>query len=199
MLRDLLIYNKYWSGLQKLSDESYFERLSESQAPEYLWIGCADSRVPAETLMGLKPGQLFVHRNVANQIKVDDNNSMSVLQFAVQGLKVQHIIVCGHTGCGGVKAAYYGEGDAYLADWLEDIRDLAGEHKQQLSAADEVQNLTALTELNVKQQVRRIASHPIVQEAWRNGQKLAIHGWMFVIHEGLINDLQVSVSGPAEG
>lgn len=196
MIEKLLVYNQYWSGLQKLSDDTYFQRLKENQTPEYLWIGCADSRVPAEALLGLKPGQLFVHRNVANQIKVDDSNSMSVLQFAVEVLKVKHIIVCGHTECGGVKAAMNGEGDRYLADWLQDLRGLADECKQkQLVGDDENKRLELLTEMNVRQQVKRIAEHPIVQNAWKGGQQLGIHGWVFVISEGLIRDLDVSVSG----
>lgn len=198
MLEKLLVYNQYWAGLLKLSDETYFERLSKKQSPEYLWIGCADSRVPAETLMGLEPGQLFVHRNVANQIRVNDSNSMSVLQFAVQVLKVKHIIVCGHSGCGGIKAAYNNEADGYLADWLADIRDLAGQSTESLAVypTDE-EKMAALTELNVKRQVQQIAEHPIVQDAWAQGQELDIHGWVFVIHEGLIKDLQVSRSAAA--
>ncbi|HEY9034730.1 MAG TPA: carbonic anhydrase [Pseudomonadales bacterium] len=196
MLEKLLVYNQYWSGLQKLSDETYFERLSENQAPEYLWIGCADSRVPAEALLGLKPGQLFVHRNIANQIQLNDNNSMSVLQFAVTVLKVKHIIVCGHSGCGGIKAAYHNEADGYLGDWLSDLRHLIDDSRDCLPGdSSEEECLSLLTEMNVRHQVRQIADHPIVRQAWAQGQELDIHGWVFIIHDGLIQDLGVSVSG----
>lgn len=196
MIEKLLAYNQHWSGLQKLSDDTYFQRLRETQNPEYLWIGCADSRVPAEALLGLKPGQLFVHRNVANQIKFGDSNSMSVLQFAVEVLKVKHIIVCGHSECGGIKAALQGGVTGYLEDWLQDIKVLADEgHEKHFCDCADDRKLELLTEMNVRQQVKRIAEHLIVQNAWKSGQQLGIHGWVFVINEGLIKDLDVSISG----
>ena len=194
MLEKLLEYNKHWAGLQKLSDETYFERLSHSQAPEYLWIGCADSRVPAEALLGLKPGQLFVHRNVANQVKVDDSNSMSVLQFAITVLKVKHIIVCGHSACGGVQSAYTGKADGYLSDWLETVKHIAADNKDELDACSNKEAaIERLTQMNVCHQVRTIAEHPLVRDAWAHGQELSIHGWVFEIHEGLLKDLDVTI------
>lgn len=179
--------------MHELEDGTYFERLSEGQAPEYLWIGCADSRVPAETLLGLKPGQLFVHRNIANQVKVDDSNSMSVLQFAVEVLKVRHIIICGHSGCGGVKTAFDGAGDRYLESWLQELKDLKQEKLTELdSKLSDDEKLSLFTELNVKQQVDNVVNHDIVKNAWLSGQELAVHGWVFELDSGLINDLGVT-------
>ncbi len=197
MIEKILKYNQLWSDLQKLSDESFFRQLREGQDPEYLWIGCSDSRVPAETLLGLQPGQLFVHRNVANVVKTDDDNSMSVLQFAVDVLKVRHIIICGHSDCGGIKAALNGGVDSYLENWLKDVRQIAIDCKDApyFKDADEKRRKELLTEMNVRHQVKTLASHPLIQQAWKNGQRMAIHGWVFHVGTGLIQDLDVSVSG----
>lgn len=193
MIEKLIKHNKHWAAMHELEDGTYFERLSEGQAPEYLWIGCADSRVPAETLLGLKPGQLFVHRNIANQVKVDDSNSMSVLQFAVEVLKVRHIIICGHSGCGGVKTAFDGAGDRYLESWLQELKDLKQEKLTELdSKLSDDEKLSLFTELNVKQQVDNVVNHDIVKNAWLSGQELAVHGWVFELDSGLINDLGVT-------
>lgn len=197
MIEKILKYNQLWSDLQKLSDETFFRQLKEGQDPEYLWIGCSDSRVPAETLLGLQPGQLFVHRNVANVVKTDDDNSMSVLQFAVDVLKVRHIIICGHSDCGGIKAALNGGVDSYLENWLKDVRQIAIDCKDApyFKDADEKRRKELLTEMNVRHQVKTLASHPLIQQAWKNGQRMAIHGWVFHVGTGLIQDLDVSVSG----
>lgn len=193
MIEKLFQYNKHWAGLQNLSDDGYFDRLNEGQTPEYLWIGCADSRVPAESLLGLKPGQLFVHRNVANQVKVDDSNSMSVLQYAIDVLKVRHIIVCGHSNCGGVAAAYEGGCDSYIERWLSDLRNLSLERTEELNSYDEkTDRLNRLSEMNVEQQVECLKGHSLVKAAWDRGQELAIHGWVFEIHTGLLKDLNIS-------
>jgi carbonic anhydrase len=195
MIEKLIQYNLHWAGLQNLSDESYFDRLSEGQAPEYLWIGCSDSRVPAESLLGLKPGQLFVHRNIANQIHVDDNNSMSVLQYAVEVLKTRHIIVCGHSSCGGVEAAFDGKCDGYIEQWLSGLTDLCHEKEHLLNQKQtRDEKLALLTELNVQQQVDGIAELDIVKAAWARGQQLEIHGWVFDIPSGLLKDLDMVVS-----
>lgn len=194
MIEKLIQYNQHWAGLQSLSDDTYFDRLSEGQAPEYLWIGCSDSRVPAESLLGLKPGQLFVHRNVANQIHVDDNNSMSVLQYAVDVLKTRHIIVCGHSSCGGVEAAFDGKCDSYIEKWLSGLANLCHEKEHLLNQKQtREEKLALLTELNVQQQVEGLAEVDIVKAAWARGQQLEIHGWVFDIPSGLLKDLNMVV------
>ena len=197
MLDELLEYNKQWADAQRQAKKSYFKTLSQSQAPEYLWIGCSDSRVPAEVILGLDPGKIFVHRNVANQVQVDDNNSMSVLQYAVTVLKVKHIVVCGHYHCGGVRAAFYNEGTSYLGKWLNPIKELANEHQPELAACtDEVERIKALAVLNVRRQVDTLVHHPILLNAWKQGKELSVHGWMFDMNVGLLNDLNVTVTEP---
>ena len=198
MIEKLIEYNKHWAGMQNLQDETYFQRLSEGQAPEYLWIGCSDSRVPAESVLGVKPGQLFVHRNIANQVKLDDNNSMSVLQYAVDVLKVSHVIICGHSGCGGVQAAFEGTSDRYVADWLSDLRQLTVEKADELAKkSNDEEKLTLLTELNVQKQVELVANHEIVRNAWQRNQDLAVHGWVFRIDTGCVKNLNISVNSQA--
>ncbi|CAA0125350.1 Carbonic anhydrase 2 [BD1-7 clade bacterium] len=195
MLSDLIKFNKRWSESIARQDPTYFETLSESQAPEYLWIGCSDSRVPAESILGLKPGELFVHRNVANQIQVDDNNSMSVLQFAVTALKVKHIIVCGHSGCGGINASLNRAGTDYLEGWLKPIVQIADENQAVLDAIeDESERVFELARMNVRYQIELLKHHPIVNEAWAAGSELNLHGWMFDICTGQLEDLKVSCS-----
>lgn len=192
MLNNLLQNNQKWSESYLASDGEYFQNLSQGQSPEYLWIGCADSRVPAESLLGLEPGQLFVHRNVANQVKTDDDNAMSVLQYAVQVLKVQHIIVCGHSSCGGVAAAYEGAGDAHVKSWLTELRKTVQSNTDTLEAiADKDKRLAKLTELNVAKQVSNIANHDIIKSARASGQELSVHGFVFDIASGLLQDLNI--------
>lgn len=196
MIEKILKYNQLWSEVQKLSDETYFRHLRDGQSPEYLWIGCSDSRVPAETLLGLQPGQLFVHRNVANIIKTDDDNSMSVLQYAVDVLKVRHVIICGHSECGGIGAALDGDVNSYIQNWLQDVRQLALDCTDPIFIeADKTQKKEMLTEMNVKMQVRNLAKDDVILNAWKRGHNVAIHGWVFNIGQGLIKDLEVSVSG----
>lgn len=196
MIEKILKYNRLWAEVQTLYSEEYFQELRDGQAPEYLWIGCSDSRVPAETLLGLHPGQLFVHRNVANIIKTDDDNSMSVLEFAVEVLKVRHVIICGHSDCGGINAALNGGVNGYLKNWLKDVRALAKECKDSVFvSADQKRKKQLLTQMNVRHQVKTLSQDPLIQRAWINGQELAIHGWVFHVGSGIIEDLNVSVNG----
>ena len=193
MLESLFDNNKNWAD--KLSQEApdYFPKLSQGQSPEYLWIGCADSRVPAESLMGLS-GEIFVHRNIANQVKLDDDNTMSVVQYAVEVLKVKHIIVCGHTGCGGVKAALMQQGDKQVASWLTPLKNYAA-NSQHLSEIENEQEKTAWLEIaNVKKQVEVLVQHSVVKAAWEQQQPLTIHGWLFQLEFGLLKDLDVNQS-----
>ena len=192
MLSNLIAYNKNWAGEQKAQKENFFEELAQGQTPEYLWIGCSDSRVPAESLLGVEPGQLFVHRNIGNQIKPADGNAMSVLQYAVKVLKVKHIIVCGHSTCGGVNAALQGVKDGFFQGWLSELRELSLSTFTVDSALTEAERLSKLTELNVEMQVDNLCQSDIVKSAWKHGQELAIHGWVFNIEEGLLSDLKIT-------
>jgi carbonic anhydrase len=198
MLDDLKANNRAWAAGKIAADPGFFRRLERQQAPEYLWIGCADSRVPANDIVGLDPGELFVHRNVANLAPPQDANYLSVLQFAVDVLKVKHILVVGHYGCGGVRAAVDGIRRGLVDHWLHPIREVAHEHRAELAAmADENARLDRLCELNVIRQVRNVASDVFVQDAWTRGQPLSVHGWIYAIGNGLVNDLDVTVSGRA--
>ena len=193
MLSDLIKYNREWAAEQKQGNGSYFNELALGQTPAYLWIGCSDSRVPAESLLGVEPGQLFVHRNVANQIKPADGNAMSVLQYAVKVLKVKHIIVCGHSGCGGVNAALEGVKDGFLQGWLSELRELCLSTCSLNTELTQEERLVRLTEKNVIMQVDNLKQSDIVKSAWKEGQNLAIHGWVFDIEDGLIRNLDISV------
>src|SRR5690242_10704848 len=178
-------------------DPDFFRRLERQQAPHYLWIGCSDSRVPANTIVGLDPGELFVHRNVANLASPQDANYLSVLQFAVDVIKVKHILVVGHYGCGGVSAAVDGRRRGLVDHWLHPIRDVAREHQNELEAiSGERERLNRLCELNVIRQVRNVATDVFVQDAWARGQPLFVHGWIYSIADGLVKDLDVTVRGP---
>lgn len=192
MLTDLIKYNRNWASKQKKSKDGYFKELSKGQAPEYLWVGCSDSRVPAESLLGLEPGQLFVHRNVANQIKPADGNAMSVLQYAVKVLKVKHIIVCGHSGCGGVNAALQGVKDGFLQGWLSELRELSLSTCTMNTELSQSEKLAKLTDQNVIMQVDNLKQSHIVKSAWKQGQELSVHGWIFDIEDGLLRDLGIS-------
>jgi carbonic anhydrase len=195
MLSNLKNANKAWAARKVAVDPDFFKRLVRQQAPEYLWIGCSDSRVPANEIVDLDPGELFVHRNVANLAPPQDANYLSVLQFAVDVLKVKHVLVVGHYGCGGVRAAIDGQRRGLVDHWLHPIREVHRTHKHELDAIPQEQAmLDRLCELNVVQQVRNVASDVFVQEAWSRGQPLAVHGWVYSLETGLVNDLGVTVS-----
>ena len=199
MLEDLKANNRAWAEGQLAEDPDFFSRLSQQQAPRYLWIGCSDSRVPANQITGLAPGEVFVHRNVANLAPPQDANYLSVLQFAVEVIKVEHILVVGHYGCGGVRAAVDGQRRGLVDHWLHPIRETAREHRHELDAiADDTARHDRLCELNVLQQVRNVASDVFVREAWERGQSLAVHGWVYSLNTGLVNDLNVTVSSEQE-
>jgi carbonic anhydrase len=196
MLDHLKANNRVWAEGKTAADPDFFERLVAQQHPEFLWIGCADSRVPANDIVGLDPGELFVHRNVANLAPPQDANFLSVLQFAVDILKVKHVIVVGHYGCGGVRAAVDGQRRGLVDHWLHPIREVARDYQHELTAiADREAYLDRLCELNVIRQVRNITYDVLVQDAWARGQDLAIHGWIYSIGDGLVRDLDVTVSG----
>jgi carbonic anhydrase len=199
MLDNLKANNRRWAERQVAKDPDFFRRLVRQQAPEYLWIGCADSRVPANEIVDLDPGELFVHRNVGNLAPPQDANYLSVLQFAVDVLKVKHVLVVGHYGCGGVRAAVDGQRRGLVDHWLHPIRETCRAHRQELDAiAGERAKLDRLCELNVMQQVRNVSNDVFVREAWKRGQDLSVHGWVYSLDNGLVNDLGVTVSAPGE-
>jgi len=198
MLDHLKANNRAWAARKVAADAGFFRRLERQQAPQYLWVGCADSRVPANEIVGLDPGELFVHRNVANLAPPQDANYLSVLQFAVDVLKVRHIIVVGHYGCGGVRAAVDGKRLGLVDHWLHPIREVYAEHRAALEAIEDMtQRMDRLCELNVMRQVHNVASDVFVQDAWARGQPLSVHGWVYSLSNGLVNDLEVTVAGPA--
>jgi carbonic anhydrase len=185
--------NRAWAEQRKLEDPQYFERLSRTQTPEYLWIGCADSRVPANEIVGLGPGELFVHRNIANLVPPLDANVQSVLQYAVEALKVKHIIVCGHYGCGGVLAALREWSGLPLENWLAHVRAVYRKHKDELDAApNEETRWRRLCELNVMAQVHAVRQTEVVKVAWRQDRPVVVHGWIYDLHEGLLHDLDLN-------
>ena len=198
MLDELKANNRAWSMKKTEVDPNFFKRLEAQQSPEYLWIGCADSRVPANEIVGLDPGELFVHRNVANLAPPQDANYLSVLQFAVDVLKVKHVIVVGHYGCGGIAAAIDGQRRGLVDHWLHPIRETYEMHRGELDAMEGQEMLDRLCELNVVHQVKNVASDIFVQEAWARGQSLCVHGWVYRLGTGLVNDLGVTVGGPAD-
>jgi carbonic anhydrase len=194
-LEHLLDENKNWAKRIKESDPNFFEKLSEMQAPEYLWIGCSDSRITPSSSMGLSPGGMFVHRNVANLVNHTDMNCLSVMQYAVEALKVKHIIVCGHYGCGGVKAALDDTRLGLIDNWLRHIQDIMHKYHGWLEAiSDYGARLDQLCEVNVIEQVVSVGETTIVQDAWERGQQLEVHGWIYTIADGIYRDLGVSVS-----
>lgn len=198
MLDDLKARNRAWAEGKTTADPGFFKRLEGQQAPKYLWIGCADSRVPANDIVGLDPGELFVHRNVANLAPPQDVNYLSVLQYAVDVLKVEHILVVGHYGCGGVAAAVDGGRRGLVDHWLHPIREVYASHKAELDALDEKARQERLCELNVVQQVRNVAADVFVKDAWARGQSLCVHGWVYRLANGIVKDLGVTVGGPGE-
>ena len=195
MLEDLKSNNLAWSLRKTEADPQFFKRLEGQQSPEYLWIGCSDSRVPANEIVGLDPGELFVHRNVANLAPPQDANYLSVLQFAVDVIKVKHVMVVGHYGCGGVAAAIDGQRRGLVDHWLHPIREVHAEHRHELDALPtQKDKLNRLCELNVIRQVRNVASDVFVQDAWARGQPLSVHGWVYSLSNGLVTDLNVGIS-----
>jgi carbonic anhydrase len=199
-VNNLLDNNRRWADSKTDRDPDFFQRLVRQQSPAYLWIGCADSRVPANEIVGLDPGELFVHRNVANLAPPQDANYLSVLQFAVEVLKVRHILVVGHYGCGGVTAALEGVHHGLIDHWLAPIREIAEDRQAELEAIQDPKlRHDRLCELNVIRQVRNVASNPFVIQAWERGADLTVHGWCYSIENGLVTDLNVAVSGPRAG
>lgn len=198
-LKHLFDNNRAWAEGIKRREPKFFERLAAQQSPQYLWIGCADSRVPANEIIGLLPGEVFVHRNVGNLVVHTDFNCLSCVQFAVEVLHVKHIIVCGHYGCGGVKAAMGNDQLGLIDNWLRHIKDVSQKHHHQLEAiADESARMARLCELNVIEQVNNVCHTTIVQDAWKRGQELAVHGWIYAIHDGLLRDLNICITQPSE-
>jgi len=198
-LTDLLEKNRDWAEKINQEDPHFFEMLAHQQAPEYLWIGCSDSRVPANEIVGMLPGELFVHRNVANVVVHTDMNCLSVVQYAVEVLKVKHIIIVGHYGCGGVAASIEEQPHGLIDNWLRSIRRVYQKHRELLSAWDNShQQLDRLCELNVIEQAINLCETTIVQQAWENGQVLTVHGWIYGLNDGLVNDLEFNASGADE-
>lgn len=196
LLQHLFENNRRWVETVEKNNPGFFQRLSQGQAPEYLWIGCSDSRIPANEVVGLLPGELFVHRNVANLVIHTDMNLLSVMQYAVEVLQVKHIIVCGHYGCGGVLGAMGGEGLGLIDNWLRFIKDVYHRNEALLESLPKEQRADRLCELNVIQQVANLAHTTIVQDAWQRGQSLAVHGWIYAIKDGRLRDLNVCISAP---
>ncbi|MDE1922716.1 MAG: carbonate dehydratase [Gammaproteobacteria bacterium] len=198
-LQHLIDRNRAWAEAVNRRDPDFFERLAQQQSPQYLWIGCSDSRVPANEIVGLPPGELFVHRNVANVVVHTDLNCLTVMQFAVDVLKVRHIIVCGHYGCSGVRAALAGEKIGLSDNWLRHVQDVRERHSAALAAIDgAVPRASRLCEFNVIEQVTHVCQTSIVREAWDRGQPLAIHGWIYGLDNGLVRDLEYTVSAGGE-
>ncbi|MFI5235097.1 MAG: carbonic anhydrase [Gemmatimonadales bacterium] len=195
-LAKLFANNRAWAAGQTARDPQYFERLREIQRPPYLWIGCADSRVPANEIVGLAPGEVFVHRNVANIVRSDDPNALSVIQYAVDVLAIRHIIVTGHHGCGGIAAALGPPTPEPLETWLTPIRALREAHAAELARLAPAERGDHLCELNVAAQVRAVAATETVRRAWAAGRPLAIHGWFYDLKDGLLHDLNVTLEGP---
>ena len=198
-LTDLFDNNRAWSARMRTNDPGFFTKLSQQQNPKYLWIGCADSRVPANEIVGLLPGELFVHRNVANVVVHSDLNCLSVMQFAVEVLHVEHIIVCGHYGCSGVSAVMHRHRVGLADNWLRHVQDVNGKHDQRLAAVVEATNrVDLLCELNVIEQVGNVCQTTVVNDAWDRGQSLSVHGWVYGLKDGLVRDLHTTASSGAE-
>ncbi|ACV25692.1 carbonate dehydratase [Kangiella koreensis] len=195
-IQELLKNNKEWAEQVERENPGFFKTLSEQQSPKYLWIGCSDSRVPANQITGLLPGEVFVHRNVANVVSHSDFNCLSVLQFAVEVLKVEHIIVCGHYGCGGVNAALTNKKHGFIDNWLSNIKDVYLKHETKFKPIkDEQERSNLMCELNVIEQVSNVCRTTTVQDAWDRGQDLSVHGWCYGLKNGLITDLKATISG----
>jgi carbonic anhydrase len=199
ILRHLFEKNRAWAAEMTRQDPEFFERLSRQQTPQYLWIGCSDSRVPANQIVGLLPGEMFVHRNIANVVVHSDLNCLSTIQFAVDVLQVRHIIVCGHYGCGGVLAALRDDRVGLCDNWLRHIQDVRWKHRAELDALPtEAQRHRRLCELNVVEQVANVSRTTVVRDAWARGQELSVHGWIYDIQDGLLRDLGTCVTAEEE-
>ncbi len=198
-LDNLFENNRAWVASVRRDDPQFFSKLAGQQSPEYLWIGCSDSRVPANQVTGLMPGEVFVHRNIANVVAHADLNCLSVIQFAVQILKIRHIIVCGHYGCGGVRAAYEDQRLGLVDNWLRHVQDVAIKHRPALDEiSDDQARLNRLSELNVIEQVANVCRTNVLRDAWASGQKVTVHGWIYNITDGLLIDLDLSASSTKE-
>jgi carbonic anhydrase len=199
VLSQLFANNRAWAAAMIREDPGFFERLAHQQTPRFLWIGCSDSRVPANQIVGLLPGEMFVHRNVANVVVHTDLNCLSAIQFAVEVLHVEHIIVCGHYGCGGVLAALRDASLGLIDNWLRHVQDVRRKHQAQINALEtEAQRHGCLCELNVIEQVVNVSQTTVVRDAWSRRQPLAIHGWIYALRDGLLQDLDMCVTGEAE-
>lgn len=197
-LRHLLNTNRQWAAQMEAERPGFFTNLSHQQNPRYMWIGCSDSRVPANQITGLEPGEVFVHRNVANLVVPTDLNCLSTIQYAVDQLKVEHLMVVGHYGCGGVLAALNDVRIGLADNWLRQIKDVAARHRPLLNAAPERLRADLLVELNVIEQVVNVARSTVVQDAWSRGQALSLHGWVYGLSDGLLKDLRISLDGPQD-
>lgn len=197
-LSTLIERNRDWSARMRAQDAQFFQRLSQQQAPKYLWIGCSDSRVPANQIIDMAPGEVFVHRNVANVVVHADLNCLSTMQFAVDVLKVEHVMVVGHYGCGGVRAALTGDRLGLVDNWLRHVGDVAQKHRDLLQAAGpEADRLARLCELNALEQAVNVCQTTIVQDAWQRGQALSVHAWVYGLHDGRVRDLGLDMSAAA--
>lgn len=197
-LKHLFDRNQAWAEKITEEDPNFFEQLSTQQSPEYLWIGCSDSRVPANQIVNLPPGEVFVHRNIANVVVHTDLNCLSVVQFAVEVLKVKHIIVCGHYGCGGIKASMDTKRHGLIDNWLRHIKDVSRFHKDELDTLPESEKFDRLCELNVIEQVKNVGSSTVVQQAWQSGAELSVHGWIYDISNGILKDLDMCVQSASQ-
>ena len=197
-LRHLLNHNREWAARMEAERPGFFTNLSHQQNPRYMWIGCSDSRVPANQITGLEPGEVFVHRNVANLVVPTDLNCLSTIQYAVDQLKVEHLMVVGHYGCGGVLAALNDVRIGLADNWLRQIKDVAARHRPLLNTAPERLRADLLVELNVIEQVVNVARTTVVQDAWGRGQKRSLHGWVYGLSDGLLKDLHISLDGPQD-
>lgn len=193
MIERLLEGNRAWAAARLEADPGFFERLARQQTPEFLWIGCSDSRVPANEIVGMDPGEIFVHRNIANIVAPRDMNLLSVLQFALEVLKVRHVIVCGHYGCGGVRAALEGRRHGLIDHWLQPVAEMARENADELARLpDDEARADRMCERNVRMQVASLVRNPFITDAWQRGQELSVHGWIYSIRDGILRDLGLS-------
>ena len=197
-IQDLFKHNRAWAAEMEATRPGFFTSLVKQQTPKYMWIGCSDSRVPANQITGLEPGEVFVHRNVANIVVHSDLNALSAIQFAVEKLKVQDIMVVGHYGCSGVQAALEGARIGLADNWIRHIQDVRHRHRQLLDSLPEVARANALCDINVIEQVVNVSVSTVMVDAWARGQKVVVHGWSFGVHDGLLQDLCMSISSPAE-
>jgi len=198
LTKDLFARNRAWAAEMERSRPGFFTNLTTQQRPQYMWIGCSDSRVPANEIVGLAPGEIFVHRNIANVVVHSDLNALSTIQFAVERLKVKHVMVVGHYGCSGVQAALEGARIGLADNWLRHIQDVRDRHRDVLEVIPEHGRAAALCELNVIEQVVNVAQSTVLQDAWGSGQDVTLHGWVYGLHDGLVQDLHMTVTGNAQ-